>query len=66
MMRFDTIISIHVRHDVIICFKLGKCLDVFLSDVVIPWTALANSQSKKGQPVRVSFGKKLLVAELVL
>ena len=65
MMRFDAIVSFHVRHDVI-CFKLGKCLDVFLSDVVIPWTALANSQSKKGQPVRVSFGKKLLVAELVL
>ena len=28
MMRFDTIISFHVRHDVI-CFKLGKCLDVW-------------------------------------
>ena len=48
-MRFDTIVSIHVRHDVI-RFKLGKCLTKcpwFLSDVVIPWTALASSQSKK-------------------
>ena len=28
MMRFDTIVSFHVRHDVI-CFKLGKWLDVW-------------------------------------
>ena len=45
MMRFDAIVSFHVRHDVI-CFKLGKCLDVPDSDVVIPWTALTSSQSK--------------------
>ena len=44
MMRFDTIVSFHVRHDVI-CFKLGKCLDG-KSDRVIPWTALSSSQSK--------------------
>ena len=48
-MWFDTIVSIHVRHD-IICFKLGKCLTKcpwFLSDRVIPWIALASSRSKK-------------------
>ena len=51
MMRFDAIVSIHVRHDVI-CFKLGKCLDVAESDRVIPWTALASSQSKSINNVR--------------
>jgi hypothetical protein len=48
MMEFDTIVSILVKHDVI-CFKLGKRHKLcccFLSDVVIPWTALASSQSK--------------------
>ena len=56
-MRFDTIISIHVRHDVI-CFKLGKCLTKcpwFLSDIVIPWTALASSQSKKTTTLTKTF-----------
>ena len=50
MMRFDTIVSFHVRHDVI-CFKSGKCLvgeEEEESDVVIPWTALrARSQKAK-------------------
>ena len=46
MMWFDTIVSFHVRHDVI-CFKLGKCLDGEGGNLVIPWTALASSQSKK-------------------
>ncbi len=57
MMRFDAIVSIHVRHDVI-CFKLGKCLDVAESDRVIPWTALAISQSKKNWLAKKKFYSK--------
>ena len=47
MMRFDAIVSIHIRHDVI-CFKLGKAYKMSddESDVVIPWIALASSRSK--------------------